>query len=100
MSSELSTQTYFSLEVSEGVAVVEFSEGHRHNMWSMPRMRALTETVRELDDPDIRSVVLFSGVDRSFGVGVTSTRRRRSEAATRLMSGSITSLTCTSPVYS
>ncbi|MET8258423.1 enoyl-CoA hydratase/isomerase family protein [Micromonospora sp. NPDC005205] len=69
MSAELSTQTYFSLDVSEGVAVVEFSEGHRHNMWSMPRMRALTGTVRELDAPDVRAVVLFSGVDRSFGVG-------------------------------
>ncbi|SCG55544.1 enoyl-CoA hydratase/isomerase family protein [Micromonospora humi] len=63
------TRTHFTIDVSAGVAVVEFSEGHRHNMWSMPRMRALTATMRELGDSDVRAVVLFSGAGRSFGVG-------------------------------
>ncbi|BCJ61423.1 enoyl-CoA hydratase/isomerase family protein [Micromonospora endophytica] len=63
-------ESHFTVDMSAGgVAVVEFSEGHRHNMWSMPRMRALTAMMRDLGDSEVRAVVLFSGVGRSFGVG-------------------------------
>ncbi len=61
---------YFPVEISERIAVVEFSEGHRHNMWSIPRMRELTRLVAMFDEDEmVRAVVLFSGVGRSFGVG-------------------------------
>src|SRR5689334_5167595 len=60
---------HLTVESVDAVAVVEFSGGHRHTVWSMPRMRALTEVMRELGDSDARAVVLFSGADRSFGIG-------------------------------
>jgi enoyl-CoA hydratase/carnithine racemase len=60
----------FTVSRSDGVALVEFSEGHRHNMWSMPRMRELRTLVTELaGDDGVGALVLYSGDARSFGVG-------------------------------
>jgi enoyl-CoA hydratase/carnithine racemase len=60
----------FGFSVSDGVALIEFDDTARHNAWSMPRMANLTGLLTELeDDQRVRSVVLFSGVGRSFGVG-------------------------------
>ncbi|MGQ0718938.1 MAG: enoyl-CoA hydratase/isomerase family protein [Pseudonocardiales bacterium] len=58
------------MTISNGIALVEFIDSHRHNMWSMPRMRQLTELMSVLGaDDSVRAVVLFSGADRSFGAG-------------------------------
>jgi len=60
----------FDICVADGVAVVEFNDSHRHNMWSMPRMAQLTQLLTAFsEDTAVRSVMLFSGVGRSFGVG-------------------------------
>lgn len=60
----------FGVTVDAGVALIEFDDTERHNAWSMPRMAKLTALLVELEtDEDVRSVVLFSGLDRSFGVG-------------------------------
>jgi enoyl-CoA hydratase/carnithine racemase len=60
----------FDVSVSGGVALVEFDDTHRHNPWSMPRMSELTRLLDQFGrDDDVRAVVLFSGVGRSFGVG-------------------------------
>ncbi|MBQ1099040.1 enoyl-CoA hydratase/isomerase family protein [Streptomyces sp. b94] len=60
----------FGVAVTDGVALVEFDDTHRHNPWSMPRMDGLTRLLKEFSqDEQVRSVVLFSGVGRSFGVG-------------------------------
>ncbi|MDI3389346.1 enoyl-CoA hydratase/isomerase family protein [Streptomyces sp. B-S-A8] len=60
----------FGVAVQDGVALVEFNDTHRHNPWSMPRMAGLTRLLTEFGrDDQVRSVVLFSGVGRSFGVG-------------------------------
>lgn len=60
----------FGVAVQDGVALVEFDDTHRHNPWSMPRMAGLARLLQEFSsDEQVRSVVLFSGIDRSFGVG-------------------------------
>ncbi|MCM0593484.1 MAG: enoyl-CoA hydratase/isomerase family protein [Gloeotrichia echinulata DEX184] len=60
----------FDVSMSDGVALVEFNDSHRHNMWSMPRMAQLTQLLTAFSkDETVRSVMLFSGVGRSFGVG-------------------------------
>jgi enoyl-CoA hydratase/carnithine racemase len=60
----------FSVSVIEGTALVEFAQGHRHNFWSMARMRDLARLVTAFDaDDDVRAVVLYGGLDRSFGAG-------------------------------
>ncbi|MBM7773964.1 carboxymethylproline synthase [Actinokineospora baliensis] len=60
----------FGVTLADGVALVEFDDAHRHNPWSMPRMDGLTRLLTEFGRDDrVRSVVLFSGVGRSFGVG-------------------------------
>ncbi|MEU9982921.1 enoyl-CoA hydratase/isomerase family protein [Streptomyces sp. NPDC050856] len=60
----------FGVTVTDGVALVEFDDAHRHNPWSMPRMAGLTRLLTEFGRDDrVRSVVLFSGLGRSFGVG-------------------------------
>ena len=63
------TAAQLAVDTADGVAVVEFASGHRHNMWSMTRMRALTAIMRELSESTADAVVLYSGADRSFGVG-------------------------------
>ncbi|MGR2739280.1 enoyl-CoA hydratase/isomerase family protein [Billgrantia sp. Q4P2] len=60
----------FDITLNNGVALVEFTDSHRHNLWSMPRMAQLTSLLRQLDNDDaVRSVLLYSGEDRSFGAG-------------------------------
>lgn len=60
----------FDISLSDGVAVVEFNDDHRHNMWSMPRMAQLTQLLRLFNQDDaVASVVLFGGTGRSFGAG-------------------------------
>lgn len=60
----------FDVSVLDGVAIVEFNDSHRHNMWSMPRMAQLTQLLNAFsEDEEVRAVMLFSGVGRSFGVG-------------------------------
>jgi enoyl-CoA hydratase/carnithine racemase len=60
----------FGVTVTDGVALVEFNDTHRHNPWSIPRMAALTGLLTDFGQHKaVRSVVLFSGVGRSFGVG-------------------------------
>ncbi len=60
----------FDISVSDGVALVEFNDSHRHNIWSMPRMAQLTQLLTAFsEDITVRSVMLFSGVGRSFGAG-------------------------------
>ncbi|MBB5936170.1 enoyl-CoA hydratase/isomerase family protein [Streptomyces zagrosensis] len=58
------------MTVADGVALVKFDDAHRHNPWSMPRMDGLARLLAEFGrDDEVRSVVLFSGLGRSFGVG-------------------------------
>ncbi len=60
----------FKITLNDGVALVEFTDSHRHNLWSMPRMAQLTSLLRQLDNDDaVRSVLLYSGEGRSFGAG-------------------------------
>jgi carboxymethylproline synthase len=60
----------FGVVADAGVAMIEFDDAERHNAWSMPRMAKLAALLGELEnDQDVRAVVLFSGLGRSFGVG-------------------------------
>lgn len=60
----------FQIEFEDGVAIVEFNDSHRHNMWSMPRMTQLSQLLNQFNQDDtVRSVLLYSGKGRSFGVG-------------------------------
>lgn len=56
----------FGVVMDAGVALIEFDDTERHNAWSMPRMAKLAGLEA---DQDVRAVVLFSGLGRSFGVG-------------------------------
>lgn len=71
---EISAEKYlgydFKITFNDGVALVEFTDSHRHNLWSMPRMAQLASLLRQLDNDDaVRSVLLYSGEGRSFGAG-------------------------------
>ncbi|MFE4975177.1 enoyl-CoA hydratase/isomerase family protein [Kitasatospora sp. NPDC056651] len=56
--------------LSEGVALVEFSQAHEQNPFSRARMRELTRLLTDLDADDrVRCVVLYGGPGRSFGAG-------------------------------
>ena len=60
----------FDINLDQGVASVAFTDAHRHNLWSMPRMAQLTHLLRELNEDDaVGAVLLHSGEGRSFGAG-------------------------------
>ncbi|KAF3996237.1 enoyl-CoA hydratase/isomerase family protein [Glaciimonas immobilis] len=60
----------FQIEFEDGVAIVEFNDSHRHNMWSMPRMAQLIQLLNQFNQDDtVLAVLLYSGKGRSFGVG-------------------------------
>ncbi len=60
----------FEVSLNDGIALVEFSDSHRHNLWSMPRMAKLTSLLRHLNGDDaVHAVLLYSGDGRSFGAG-------------------------------
>lgn len=60
----------FDITLDDGVALVEFTDSHRHNLWSMSRMAQLTRLLKQLNDDDaVRAVLLHSGEGRSFGAG-------------------------------
>jgi enoyl-CoA hydratase/carnithine racemase len=60
----------FTIARREGVAVVEFSEGHYNNPFPRRRMRELAATIASLDSDDsVRAMVLYGGAGRSFSAG-------------------------------
>lgn len=60
----------FDITLDQGVAAVAFTDAHRHNLWSMPRMAQLTRLLRQLNQDDaVAAVLLHSGEGRSFGAG-------------------------------
>ncbi len=64
------TEQSFRVVADEGVVLVEFAYGHRHNPWPMARMRELQQIITALGNDDaVHAVVLYSGPGRSFGVG-------------------------------
>lgn len=60
----------FDITFEDNVAVVAFTDSHRHNLWSMPRMAQLTRLLKQLNKDDaVGAVLLHSGEGRSFGAG-------------------------------
>lgn len=60
----------FDIAFKDSVALVAFTDSHRHNLWSMPRMAQLTRLLKQLNEDDaVGAVLLYSGEDRSFGAG-------------------------------
>ncbi|KAA6172967.1 enoyl-CoA hydratase/isomerase family protein [Pseudomonas marginalis] len=60
----------FDISFVDGVALVAFTDSHRHNLWSMPRMAQLTRLLKQMNSDDaVGAVVLHSGEGRSFGAG-------------------------------
>lgn len=60
----------FDITFEGSVALVAFTDSHRHNLWSMPRMAQLTRLLRQLNEDDaVGAVLLHSGEGRSFGAG-------------------------------
>lgn len=63
-------QSTLTVTIDSGVAVVEFSKGHRMNPFSQARMRELNNTLQSLGaDDHVRCIVLTGGAGRSFGAG-------------------------------
>ncbi|WP_189933540.1 enoyl-CoA hydratase/isomerase family protein [Streptomyces sulfonofaciens] len=54
----------------DGVILLEFTGAHEQNPFSRARMRELAALMRDIDADDrVRSVVMYGGPGRSFGVG-------------------------------
>ncbi|MFE1878301.1 hypothetical protein ACFW7O_00980, partial [Streptomyces diastatochromogenes] len=59
---DIETATMKCEVLSEGIALVEFSQAHEQNPFSRARMRELTRLMTDLDGDDrIRCVVLYGG---------------------------------------